>query len=131
VDDHHFGYITKFWQKKNTGPYRAGGVCTWKLTKTSWLNFCRNNAGASFGKFELSQDGLEKTFATNIWVRRYFRLSYMWMFSLYRNNRCSLQQSVGEVILICQSFPCLGFVQQETVVCPRVEEELVVHGTVD
>jgi hypothetical protein len=44
---------------------QAGGLCTWKLTKTSWLNFCRNNAGASFGKFELSQDGLEKPFATN------------------------------------------------------------------
>jgi hypothetical protein len=25
----------------------------------------------------------------------------------------------------------LGFVRQETVVCPRVEEEEVVHGTVD
>ncbi len=33
--------------------------------KDIMANFCRNNAGALFGKFELSQDGLEKTFATN------------------------------------------------------------------
>ncbi len=64
MDDHHFGYITKL-TKKNTGPYKAGGVYTWKLTKMSWLNFCRNNARTSFGKFELFQDGLEKTFTTN------------------------------------------------------------------
>jgi hypothetical protein len=25
----------------------------------------------------------------------------------------------------------LGFVPQETIVCPKVEEELVVHGTID
>jgi NAD(P)-dependent dehydrogenase (short-subunit alcohol dehydrogenase family) len=52
-------------------------------------NFCRNNAGALFGKFELSQDGLEKTFATNHMGEAFQTLMFV-----------KVQQSGAEIISV-------------------------------
>ncbi len=50
------------------------------------------------------------------------------LFSLYRNSRCSLQQPVGDVILICQSFPCLGLSGKKLLYVPELKKKKLSMG---